>query len=241
MPATTTSGVTILGLFLASAVGTCYGQLKANCKIEQLRDCGSDYVPFVTRTYLHESGEKFKEACELDNKQIACTLKFVEECLEGLPRVAAQLAIKAMEESYEATCTPGTDQNKLYSNAVKCLNSVGTKLHKCMGSLSDTLQRGTSKAPPKEVIHYSCCAYHDALQCVEDSVSSCDTEYGKEFMTGSMESIFGETLSLVCGQYSRGSTACKQLPALPELKPDETKINNVIELAMRVAGSLGKN
>ncbi|KAH7972374.1 hypothetical protein HPB52_011537 [Rhipicephalus sanguineus] len=128
----------------------------------------------------------------------------------------------------------------LFHNAVKCLNSVGTKLHKCMGTLSNTLQRGTSKAPPKEVIHYACCGYHDALQCVEDSVSSCDTDDGKEFMTGSMESIFGETLSLVCGQYSRGSTACKQLPVLPELAPDETKITNVIELAMRVASSLGK-
>lgn len=194
----------------------------------------------MTRTYLHEAKDKFDEACKLDNKQIACTLKFVEECLEGLPRVSAQLAIKAMEESYEATCTEGTDQNKLFHNAVKCLNSVGTKLHKCMGTLSNTLQRGTSKAPPKEVIHYACCGYHDALQCVEDSVSSCDTDDGKEFMTGSMESIFGETLSLVCGQYSRGSTACKQLPVLPELAPDETKITNVIELAMRVASSLGK-
>ncbi|XP_070378348.1 uncharacterized protein [Dermacentor albipictus] len=235
-----TSGVMAFVFLLASSIGISHAQLKAGCKIEQLRDCGSDYVPFVTRTYLHEGGEKFKEACELDSKQIACTLKFVEDCLEGLPRVAAQLAIKSMEESYEATCTEGTDQYKLYNNAVKCLNSVGTRLHKCMGTLSNTLHRGTSKAPPKEVIHYSCCAYHDALQCVEDSVSGCDTDAGNEFMVGSMESIFGETLSLVCGQYSRGSAACKQLPALPELGPDETQITNVIELATRVASSLGQ-
>ncbi|KAL3210755.1 hypothetical protein MRX96_036902 [Rhipicephalus microplus] len=167
--------------------------------------------------YLHEAKDKFDDACKLDAKQIACTLKFIEECLEGLPRVSAQLAIKAMEESYEATCTEGTDQNKLYYNAVKCLNSAGPQLYKCMGG------------------------YHDALQCVEDSVSSCETEHGKEFMTGSMESIFGETLSLVCGQYSRGSAACKKLPVLPELAADETKITNVIELAVRVASSLGKN
>lgn len=237
---TTTSGVMALVLLLASLIGISHAQLKPECKIEQLRECGSDYVPFVTRTYLHEAGEKFKEACELDHKQITCTLKFVEECLEGLPRVAGQLAIKAMEESYEATCTEGTDQFKLYNNAVKCLNSAGTKLHTCMETLSNTLQRGTSKAPPKEVIHYSCCAYHDALECVEQSLSGCDTDAGREFMTGSMESIFGETLSLVCGQYSRGSAACKQLPALPELESGETKITNVIELAVRVASSLGK-
>nr|XP_037274737.1 uncharacterized protein LOC119167367 [Rhipicephalus microplus] len=237
----TTNGVVALALLVACFVGTCHAQLKPECKIEQLRECGSDYVPFVTRSYLHEAKDKFDDACKLDAKQIACTLKFIEECLEGLPRVSAQLAIKAMEESYEATCTEGTDQNKLYYNAVKCLNSAGPQLYKCMGSLSDLLQRGTKSAPPKEVIHYACCGYHDALQCVEDSVSSCETEHGKEFMTGSMESIFGETLSLVCGQYSRGSAACKKLPVLPELAADETKITNVIELAVRVASSLGKN
>lgn len=233
-------GVVGVLLLAASLLGTALAQLKPGCKIEQLRACGSDYVPFVTRTYLHEAGEKFTEACTLDNKQIACTLKFVEDCLEGLPRVAAQLAVKSMEESYEATCTEGTDQNKLYNNAIKCLNAHGTQLHSCMETLSDKLQRGTTKAAPKEVIHYACCTYHDAQQCVEESLVGCDTDAGKEFMTGSMENIFGETLSLVCGQYSRGSRACQELPKLPELGPDEPRITNVIEQAINVASSLGK-
>uniref|UniRef100_A0A023FR73 Putative secreted protein n=1 Tax=Amblyomma cajennense TaxID=34607 RepID=A0A023FR73_AMBCJ len=234
------SAVGVLLLAAASLLGSSQAQLKPGCKIDQLRACGSDYVPFVTRTYLHEGGDKFKDACALDNKQIACTLKFVEDCLEGLPRVAAQLAIKSMEESYEATCSEGTDQNKLYKNGVKCLNAHGTQLHGCMSSLSDKLQRGTTKAPVKEVIHYSCCAYHEALQCVEESLADCDTDAGREFMAGSMESIFGETLSLVCGAYSRGSRACQELPKLPELGADEPRITNVIEQAISVASSLGK-
>lgn len=226
-------------LLLAAFLGVSQAQIKAGCKIEQLRACGSDYLPYGTRETLETSGEKFKEACVRDTQQIKCTLKFVEECLEGLPRVAAQLAIKAMDDSYEATCTDGTEQNKLYKNGVACMNAAGAKLHSCMSKLGDKLQRGTSKAPKKEVIHYSCCSYHEALQCVEDALAGCDTDDGKEFMTGSMENIFGETLSLVCGQYSRGSSACKQLPELPQLGADEPKITNVIEQAILVASSLG--
>ncbi|XP_077536317.1 uncharacterized protein LOC144148675 [Haemaphysalis longicornis] len=208
--------------------------------MEQLRACGSDYVPYGNRVVLQHQGEKFRTACELHLRQIKCGLDFIEQCLEGLSKVAAKLAATSMEETFEAVCTEGTDQNKLFLEGIPCMNAAGSQLHYCMRTLAATLQRATSKAPRKEIIHYACCAYHTTVQCTEDALASCDTDAAEMFMTGSLDNIIGESLSLVCGQYSRGSTACLHLPELPELDPSEERAPNIIELSIEVASSLGK-
>ncbi|XP_077538181.1 uncharacterized protein LOC144150207 isoform X2 [Haemaphysalis longicornis] len=175
-----------------------------------------------------------------DKKQIPCTLKFIRECVIGLPQAAALVAVKALEESIEATCVIGSDAHKKYEKAIGCMNSVGDKLHKCVNGYQTALERAVLKTPPKEVIHYACCHYHDMLGCLATALAPCEKVGAKEIMIGVVEQVFGETLNLVCGRYTKGSEGCRTLPKLPQLSRNDKKIPNFVELMLQVSSTIGR-
>ncbi|EEC18201.1 secreted protein, putative [Ixodes scapularis] len=230
----------LVAAFLASILGTCCGHLKniSGCSLDVLHGCGSDYVPFGTVTRVPETREELKEECKTYLSQIACTEKFSEDCLESLPRVVSLLATRAAQEDYEATCTEDTDLEKQYLNSVECMNGAGLKLNACMKKVFENFQKAAQFAPKKEKIHYGCCYYNELLDCIEDSVGSCEDSEALEFLTNTMEHIFGQVLSLVCGTFSRGSQDCKSLPALADLPPGTTKIGNFVEPIIVISNSL---
>ncbi|KAH7942362.1 hypothetical protein HPB49_023452 [Dermacentor silvarum] len=211
---------------------------KPGCTKKQLNDCGSDFLIYSNVTQLPESGQEFLNNCKYLSNQLSCALEFSKDCLEGLPRVAALLSLTAMEEEYEAVCTEGTEQNELYRKGIGCMNKAGDQLHTCMATMRDDMETGLVAAPQKEVIHYSCCAFHKSQDCFDDALAQCPNTAAKEFMNNVMEEVFGEVLGLVCGQYSRGSTACKELPVLAP--PDSENFGNkdLFELAIQNAAIL---
>ncbi|XP_050037823.1 uncharacterized protein [Dermacentor andersoni] len=212
---------------------------KPGCTKEQLNDCGSDFLIYSNVTRLPESGQEFLNNCEYLSNQLSCALKFSKDCLEGLPRVAALLSLTGMEEQYEAVCTEGTEHNELYTKGIGCMNEAGDQLHRCMVTMRDDMETGLVAAPRKQIIHYSCCAFHKTQDCFDDALAQCPNTAAKEFMDDVMEKVFGEVLGLVCGQYSRGSTACKELPVLTP--PDSENFGNMdlFELAIQNAAILG--
>ncbi|KAK8779515.1 uncharacterized protein LOC144133135 isoform X2 [Amblyomma americanum] len=230
-------------LLLASAtLGLTRAQVKSGCKIETLRGCGSDYVVYSNTTRLPEGGDEFNSNCKLYLKQIGCSLKFVDECLENLPKVVTTLALKAAEEDYEAACTAGTERNDQYKASIKCMNHGGAKLHECIGGLYNGLQTAVVSAPREDIIHYSCCSYHRMVECAEAALSGCPEPDSPavEYITSVMERVFGQVLGLVCGPYSRGSTSCLELPQLPPLPADARRTSSLVELAVEIAASLRK-
>ncbi|KAH7972919.1 hypothetical protein HPB52_018870 [Rhipicephalus sanguineus] len=102
------------------------------------------------------------------------------------------------------------------------------------------MQKAVVKAPASEVIHYMCCSYGDLLECLDPVLTPCEENGGKEFITGVLEHVFGETLSLVCGNYQRGSQPCTSLPKLPPLGPKDPEIDSFLELLLEVLNSLGR-
>ncbi|XP_049526795.1 uncharacterized protein LOC125946800 [Dermacentor silvarum] len=157
-------GIGALDLFLAiSLIGASQAYLKAGCKIDTLRACGSDYVPYGKGPHLHESGEEFEEGCKRDRIQLPCTLQFIKNCTEGLARATALVAVQALEENIEAICVVGSEAYKNYQRGIKCMNSHGDKMHKCLGGFHDILEQAVIKGPTKEVIPHTCCSYHDLL------------------------------------------------------------------------------
>lgn len=229
-------------IVVCALLGLCSGQLKSGCKVQTLRDCGSDYVVYSNSTRLAEGGEEFDTHCQLYLKQIDCAHKFCESCLENLPRVVTILALKAAEEDFEGACTAGTERNELYKKSIKCMNSVGKELHSCIGNLYNGLQTAVSNAPREEIVSYACCTYHSTVECVEGALAGCDDpdSPAREYITSVMERVFGQVLGLVCGPYSRGSTSCQQIPPLPPLVAGADRTSSLIELAIEVASSLRK-
>lgn len=218
------------------------GQVKSGCKIQTLRDCGSDYVVYSNSTRLAEGGEEFDSHCQLYLKQIDCAHQFSETCLEKLPRVVTMLALKAAEEDFEGACTEGTERNELYKKSIKCMNAAGKELHVCIGKLYEDLQTAVSNAPREDIVHYACCTYHSTVDCTEAALSDCEDpdSPAREYITSVMERVFGQVLGLICGPYSRGSTSCQQIPPLLPLAPGADRTSSLIELAVEVAASLRK-
>ncbi|KAH7941868.1 hypothetical protein HPB49_018175 [Dermacentor silvarum] len=81
---------------------------------------------------------------------------------------------------------------------------------------------------------------YDSLDCTSDALASCETVGSKDFMIGVIEQMFGETLTLICGRYTKGSEGCRTLPQLPELGAKDRRIGNLVELLLEAAGSIGR-
>lgn len=229
-------------VFVTLLSGTCQGelQLKPGCKVETLRACGDDFIPYNKHPHLHDFGKEFSDGCAKDRVQIPCTLNFINECVEGLPRAVALVAVKALEESIEATCIVGSEAHKNYEKAIGCMNSAGDKLHKCVGGYRSALERAVVKTSKKEVVHYACCRYDDMLDCLSSALAPCEDVGGKKIIYDVLDQAFGETLGLVCGSYTKNSEGCKKLPALPRLSANDRRIPNLVELLIELAGIIGK-
>nr|XP_037275347.1 uncharacterized protein LOC119168001 [Rhipicephalus microplus] len=148
-------------LLSASILGTCRAHLKSGCKIEALRTCGEEFVPYLNTRRMPETPQELATECEKYKKQIACTLHFHHECTRGRSQSVALATVAALGENIEAVCTPGSGPNKAYLTGVKCMNHAGDKLHACFDNLKSAVLRAVFKAPAKEAIHYTCCAYHN--------------------------------------------------------------------------------
>lgn len=127
-----------------------------------------------------------------------------------------------------------------HQRSVKCLNSVGTKLHACVRELHENLERILAKVPAKDVIGHTCCRYYDAHDCVSEVLNPCESVGGKTYLLGVVEQALGETLEFICGRYTRGSDQCKALPAVSQLGPKDRRIENFVELLGVIAGTIAK-
>ncbi|KAL3205796.1 hypothetical protein MRX96_040614 [Rhipicephalus microplus] len=187
---------------------------KPGCTREQLTACGSDYLVYSNVTTLPEGGKEFEEYCVVLQMQITCTQEFAKHCLDGVPRAAVIIALQAMEEEYDAICTEGTEQYENYQKSIACLNKAGKDINLCHAKMRDTMEIGIVAAPRGQTIGYPCCGYHATQDCFGNALENCSGTPAKEFMSSVLEKVFGEPLSLVCGQYTRDSEACRTLPKL---------------------------
>lgn len=227
-------------LLSASILGTCQAHLKSGCKIEALRTCGEEFVPYLNTRRMPETPQELATECEQYKKQIACTLHFHHECTRGRSQSVALATVAALGENIEAVCTPGSGPNKAYLTGVKCMNHAGDKLHACFDSLKSAVLRAVFKAPAKEAIHYTCCAYHNVTECVSQTLATCHHVGAKEFLLGAMERVVGTGLRAACAVHTKGSDACKALKPLPQLGDKEVAVDSLIELLAEAASTIGR-
>ncbi|KAH7971914.1 hypothetical protein HPB52_003707 [Rhipicephalus sanguineus] len=234
------SKLAVVGALLAaSLMGVCRAQLKDGCKIETLRSCGDDFVPYGRKTEVLSSGEAFVYRCGKLQEQLTCSKKFINTCVDGLTKVAATLAVDAFEEDVESICSVGSERHEAYVEAVGCMNSVGKKLNSCWRTFRGIVQKAIVKAPIKDVLPYTCCSYHDLVGCTDQSLTPCESTGGKEFALDLLQRVFGDAVNLVCNKYKKGSEACKALPKLPSLGAKDRKVDNYVELLVEAAGTIG--
>ncbi|XP_049526790.1 uncharacterized protein LOC119459571 isoform X1 [Dermacentor silvarum] len=173
-------------------------------------------------------------------RQIACALHFHHDCTRGRSQAAALATIAALGENMEAVCTPGSGPNKDYLRGVKCMNYVGDKLHTCFANLKSAVQRAVFKAPAKEALHYTCCAYHDVTECISQTLAPCHRVGATEFLVGIMERVVGTALRPACATHTKGSDACKALKPLAQLGAKDFVVDSLIELLAEAGSTIGR-
>lgn len=211
----TSSYLCHLVALVACLIVGCHAQRNQNCSMERLRACGSDFIIYSNTTTLPEDTDGLREKCELFTGQVACSLKYVDDCLDGTTRGTLLVTLKAAEEDIEAICTEGNDHRRRFLQSVGCMNRVGSSLNGCIGTLYLDLHKALRSAPRDKAIPYACCHYGTAIDCAETALSDCGpTSPAKGFVVGLWEHVMGEVLSLFCGTHARGSASCAALPAL---------------------------
>uniref|UniRef100_A0A034WXC6 Putative conserved secreted protein midgut overexpressed n=1 Tax=Rhipicephalus microplus TaxID=6941 RepID=A0A034WXC6_RHIMP len=227
---------------LALAFVLCHAEENRDCSKERLRACGSNFVLYANTTRIAETTEELRQACQLWTSQIECSLKYIDDCLDGTTRGTCMVVLKAAEEDFEAVCTEGNEMERLYLQSSPCGNAAGSKLNVCVRNMFRNLQKATEKAAPNQAVYHACCYFGELLDCVDASLGDCNnTAESKEFIMGRLEHVFGEAFSLVCGTYTRGSASCATLPVLPELDPGAAEpVNNLVEYGILVMQLLGR-
>lgn len=211
--------------------------LKPGCTRDQLNGCGSDFLVFSNSTSLPENGKKFDDHCVHLAEQLSCSEEFAKRCLDGIPRAAIVIGLQAMEDEYEAVCTEGTEHNEIYHKSIACMNKAGNQLNLCYKTMRDDMEKGAIGAPKDKTLGYACCSFHAVEDCFDEALEGCSDTPAKHFMNDIMEKVFGEPLSLVCGQYVRGSDSCRELPKLPFPTDDKDfGKKTLMELAIDHAG-----
>ncbi|KAK8779517.1 hypothetical protein V5799_019141 [Amblyomma americanum] len=236
-----TNRLLLLGALSYALYGTTLGDhLKESpqCAVSVLDGCGKAFIPYADSTRMAETEEELKEQCALHFKQLRCTRNFTTECAIGLPRVAAVLALDAADENIEAVCTPGTELNQMYNNTIRCINKVGVQMNRCIRDLVVDLSTAVAKAPLESQVAYGCCYYYDLLGCYDRALVGCNRTDAPRLAATLAENVFGQTLGLVCGVYTKGSPACEALPPLQRLDPSELNTDNFIVPLVTLASTL---
>lgn len=231
----------LLGLLCAAMCGCVLGSpLKdtAECAVSVLDDCGRAFIPYAETTRMAETEKELKDQCALHFKQLHCTRNFTTKCAEGLPRVAAVLALDAADENIEAVCTPGTELHTMYNTTIRCINKVGVKMNACMRDLVVSLNTVVAQAPLESQVAYGCCYYYDLLGCYDEALTVCKGTDANRLAATLAENVFGQTLGLVCGVYTRGSPECQTLEPLKMLNVSELDTESFILPLVTIAGTL---
>ncbi|KAL1419531.1 hypothetical protein MTO96_026582 [Rhipicephalus appendiculatus] len=84
-----------------------------------------------------------------------------------------------------------------------------------------------------------CDSYGATEDCVHRVLAPCKGVGADEYTTTLLKNVFGRTLELVCDEYAGNSDACKTLPHLPKLGPNDPKPDNYVELLILAASTTG--
>ncbi|XP_064485733.1 uncharacterized protein LOC135398241 [Ornithodoros turicata] len=204
--------------------GNCRAQFKniSGCGDEDIDACGTDFVVFSRSPRLPEDPVELSKACEIEMKSLLCARDYAVRCLEGLAHGAALVSIGTIQEEQEKKCNADGPGQRTYFEHVQCMNKAGDELHQCVRTFQESLVKTARYAPSKQRVAYSCCQYADFYDCTERGLTDyCGRPDTTQHVMETIDNLFGNILSLVCGAYQKGSKNCLQLKPLPKINGNE--------------------
>lgn len=209
------------------------------CTAAEGEKCGTDFVPYFLSPKLAESPKGLEDQCKLFVGQLKCAEGFGTKCLDGLPKGVVLLMVRAALDEYNSVCNTTSPRHKEYLDSIKCINKAGPSVQTCMKAMFVSLHRA-SGAPDRQQIPYSCCYYHDFVDCAEKALTTnCNLPASTKFFNEIIEHVFGEVLNLACSKYKKGTGACESLAPLSTKNDHKARDKGFIEPLAIIAGKLG--
>ncbi|KAL1428764.1 hypothetical protein MTO96_016896 [Rhipicephalus appendiculatus] len=186
----------------------------AGCTTPEAEKCGYDFVPYFITPKLADDAKGLAAQCTLFRRQLKCGEDFAVKCLDGLPKGVILLMLRAAVDEYGMFCNTTSPKHKEYLDSIK--------------------------PPDRQQIPYSCCYYHDFVECAEAALTrGCKLPAAKKFFEDIIDHVFGEVLSLACNKYKKGTGACEALPVLPTKDDAKARDRGFIEPLAVIASKLG--
>ncbi|KAL1428763.1 hypothetical protein MTO96_016895 [Rhipicephalus appendiculatus] len=211
---------TVLCFGLACAVGgvSSVSVLKdlPGCTFADAEKCGYDFVPYYNTRTLPDNAKGLAEMCA------------------GI----IALMLKAVRDEHATFCNATSPKHKEYLDSIKCINKVGSELHKCTNNMLVATFRA-SRAADNQKIPYSCCYYHEFIECAEGALNKgCKLASAKKFLHDILDHVFGEVLSFPCSKFTKGTGACEALPALSTKDDAKARKKGFIEPLVIISSKL---
>ncbi|XP_054153423.1 uncharacterized protein LOC128952112 [Oppia nitens] len=198
-------------------------RLKANRCAEQLFFVGRN------SRQIPETEVQLQKHCTETGPLMRCVTDFSNRCRQGLHRTMSTVMVATVKFNNKNYCMMTEKSQELMAMAT-CSNVIKSETNQCLDVFLLALGRA-NHAHRRHRIPHGCCAYYQMKTCVLNEAAKHNIPGGRctghrvEYVERYMNSMAGNTLNLMCGDYDEDSDRCQKLSPLPtdaDIEPAES-------------------
>lgn len=130
-----------------------------------------------------------------------------------MQRQLADMMFEGTGKLQKDYCTQGSPLRKLYLKHAPCLSTVVKDQKPCIKDLQVAFEAVTAAKWDKRV-PLGCCAYRRVRKCMTELIEQKCGQDTVDFLNDLIQAALSRVPDLMCDEFSLGSKACKELPAV---------------------------
>jgi len=161
------------------------------------------------------SEQQLDHYCRETTDLMSCVTDFTNVCRDGLHKSMSNVMISTVRVNQRNYCSAKRHEILAMST---CGNAVRGHSTACMDNFLLNLGRANAAAKRHRVPH-GCCAYYELKACIMRAARHVGGQVcnhrNLEHLERYINSMAGNTLNMMCGEYEEESDKCSRLPPLP--------------------------
>ena len=142
-----------------------------------------------------------------------CFRNFTSNCASPMQKQLFDMMFDSSSRLQTDYCTSGSTLRKLYLKHAPCLNTVIKDQKPCIKDLQVAFEAVTTAKWDKR-LPLGCCAYRRVRKCLTDLMEKKCGEDTVDFVNDMLQAALSRLPDLMCDEFTLGSKACKELPAV---------------------------
>ncbi|XP_035212556.1 uncharacterized protein LOC118186557 [Stegodyphus dumicola] len=174
------------------AISTFYSATKAQCGVDAVQCCLTEFLGFVSPSGIKLDVEKALSACTIRNETLECLDNFEEQCVKENKELAE--TVKKTRSFISDICIPSS---KFISDAITyggCFKSASGSFLQCLNS-SEPKNFGSDT---DSKLKNDCCIYKELRNCAVQKVEDSCGETASQVIHEDVININGAGFELVC-------------------------------------------